>query len=42
MDKEILKPVDSFTQSLLYPELTDIGADIAEIGLDSIMDNPLL
>ena len=42
MDKEILKPVDSFTQSLLCPELTDIGTDIAEIGLDSIMDNPLL
>ena len=37
-----LKPVDNFTQSLLCPELNDIGTGIAEIELDSIMDNPLL
>lgn len=42
MNKEILKPVDGFAQSLFCSELANIGTDIAEIGLDSILDIPLI
>lgn len=35
-------PLSSFGQSMFYPTLSEVGFDIAEIGLDSFIDNPII
>lgn len=42
MDELIPKPVDEFAQALLSTEIADIAVDFAELGIDSLFDNPVL
>lgn len=42
INKEKLGPLSSFGESMFYPEISDLGVDIAEIGLDSFIDNPII
>lgn len=42
MDELIPKPVDEFAQALLSTEIADVAVDFAELGIDSLFDNPVL
>lgn len=42
MNELVPKPVNEFAQALFSTELTDIAVDFAELGVDSLFDNPVL
>lgn len=42
MNELMPKPVDGFARALFSTELTDIAVDFAELGIDSLFDNPVL